>query len=237
MNDFATTRWSLILEAQQEPRRHNQRAMAALCELYWYPLYAYLRRRGHRRADAEDLTQGYFAYLLEHHSLDHVDKARGRFRSFLLASLNHYVANDRDWHHAQKRGGAVSHVSLDRDAADARYRAEPTDGWTPEKAFDRNWALTVLEHAFSRVRRQCEEHGKRDLFDQLKASLAGETGDASYRQIGDALGMTEAAVKQAAHRLRVTFREQLYAEVASTIETPDEVDAELSYLISALIAR
>jgi RNA polymerase sigma factor (sigma-70 family) len=234
MDDFVTTRWSLILEAQREPTLDGQPALAALCDLYWYPLYAYLRRRGHHREEAEDLTQGYFAYLLEHRSLHRVDQARGRFRSFLLASLNHYVANDRDWHKAQKRGGAASHVSLDQDAADARYQAEPTDGWTPEKAFDRNWALTVLEHALDRARRHSEADGKRDLFEHLKGSLTGESLDASYRHIGDMLGMTEAAVKQAAHRLRRTFREQLYAEIASTVATPDDVDAELTYLISAL---
>src|SRR3954462_3704342 len=123
MDDFVTTRWSLILEAQREPTLDGQPALAALCDLYWYPLYAYLRRRGHHREEAEDLTQGYFAYLLEHRSLDHVDRARGRFRSFLLASLNHYVANDRDWHRAEKRRGVISHVPLNQDAADARYRA------------------------------------------------------------------------------------------------------------------
>jgi DNA-directed RNA polymerase specialized sigma24 family protein len=236
MDQFVTTRWSLVVDAQTEHAPHGQQALGALCELYWYPLYAYLRRRGHSRDDAQDLTQGFFAYLLEHHTLQRVDKQRGRFRSFLLASLNHYVANAGDWDRAQKRGGTVPHVSLDPDAAEARYRCEPVDRWTPEKAFDRSWALTVLDHVLRRVQRECEATGKGDVFDQLKGCLTGDPFDAPYRELGRPLAMTEGAVKQAVHRLRHAFRERLYAEIASTVSTPEDIDAELTYLMSALTA-
>src|SRR5438552_935643 len=181
MEHFVTTSWSLIVDAQTEHTPHGQQALAALCELYWYPLYAYLRRRGHSADDAQDLTQGFFVYLLEHHTLHRVDKIRGRFRSFLLASLNHYVSNARDSECTQKRGGGTPRLSLDSGSAEERYLREPADRWTPAKVFDRNWALTVLDHVLARVQSDCQTNGKAELFEYLKTCLTGEPLDVSYR--------------------------------------------------------
>jgi RNA polymerase sigma-70 factor (ECF subfamily) len=234
MDHFVTTQWGLVLEAQGPSTGGAHEALSSLCDLYWYPLYAYLRRHGHDRSGAEDLTQGFFAFLLEHETLQRADPARGRFRSFLLVSFKHYVANARDHAQAQKRGGTIRHVPLDQDAADARYRAEPIDGWTPERAFDRNWALTVVSHALQRVQRACDKEGKRELWRHLQPALTGEPLGRSYRDIGVALNMSEGAVKQAAHRLRTTFRTMLYEEISTTVATPADVDAELQYLMTTL---
>jgi RNA polymerase sigma factor (sigma-70 family) len=234
MAHFATTRWTLVVDAQTALTPRGQQALATLCELYWYPLYAYLRRRGYSADDAQDLTQGFFAYLLEHHALDVVDKSRGRFRSFLLAALNHYVSNARDRDRAQKRGGAAPRISLDTLTAEERYTLEPADPWTPEKVFDRNWALTVLDHVLERVRHDCHAQGHGELFEHLKIFLTGERADLSYRDRGAVLGMTEGAVKQAVHRLRRRYREALYDEIGSTVSTEDDIERELQYLMAAV---
>ena len=234
MEHFATTRWTLVLDAQGTLSPRGQQALATLCELYWYPLYAYLRRRGHSAEDAQDLTQGFFASLLEHHALRKVDKTRGRFRSFLLAALNHYVSNARDRDRTQKRGGSVVHVSLDHAAAEERYEREPVDRWTPENVFDRNWALTLLAGVLSRVHAECHRKGKGVLFEHMKPFLTGDQVDVSYHQLGLTLEMSEGAVKQAVHRLRRRYREVLYDEISRTVSTMDDIEPELQYLIGAL---
>ena len=234
MERFGTTPWTLVLDAQTAITSGGQRALAALCELYWYPLYAYLRRRGHSPEDAQDLTQGFFAYFLEHHALQAVDQTRGRFRSFLLAALNHYVSNARDRDRAQKRGGTAARVSFDHGTAEARYAREPADRWTPERVFDRNWALTVLDHVLARVRDDYRTDGKGELFEHLNVCLTGDRVDVSYRELGGMLGMTEGAVKQAVHRLRRRYREILYAEIGRTVSTVDQIDRELQYLMAAV---
>jgi RNA polymerase sigma-70 factor (ECF subfamily) len=234
MEHFATTRWSLIVDAQSERTPQGQRALATLCELYWYPLYAYLRRRGHTAEDAQDLTQGFFSYLLEHSTLGVADRARGRFRSFLLAALNHYVSNVRDWERAQKRGGASPRLSIDTATAEGRFVREPADLRTPDKVFDRQWALTVLDEVLMHVQMDCQSHGSGELFERLKWCLTGDRADATYRELGVALGMTEGAVKQAVHRLRRQYRRTLYAEIAKTVSAADDVEGELHHLIAAL---
>jgi RNA polymerase sigma-70 factor (ECF subfamily) len=234
MEHFATTRWSLVLDAGTELTPRGRAALATLCELYWYPLYAYLRRRNHSAEDAQDLTQGFFARLLEKHALHIVDRTRGRFRSFLLASLDHYVSNERDRDRAQKRGGGTSPISLDAAMAEDRYKLEPPDPWTPEKIFDRNWALTLLGRVLERLRTDLHAEGKGELFDHLKVYLAGEQGAPSYREIGAALGMSEGAVKVAVHRLRRRYRDLLYDEIAQTVSTQEEVELELQYLMESV---
>jgi RNA polymerase sigma-70 factor (ECF subfamily) len=234
MEHFATTRWSLVLDAGTAltPRGHD--ALATLCELYWYPLYSYLRRRGHTAEDAQDLTQGFFARLLEKHSLNVVDRARGRFRSFLLGSLDHYVSNERDRSRAQKRGSGTPPISLDVAIAEDRYVREPVDPLTPERIFDRNWALAVLDRVLNRLRAELHDAGKDHLFENLKGYLTGDQAAGSYQDVGATLGMSEGALKVAVHRLRRRYRALLYDEIAQTVATPEEVELELQYLIEAI---
>jgi RNA polymerase sigma-70 factor (ECF subfamily) len=234
MEHFATTRWSLVLDARTEPTSRGHDALATLCGLYWYPLYSYLRRRGHNAEDAQDLTQGFFARLLEKHALNVVDPTRGRFRSFLLASLDHYVSNVRDRERAKKRGSGQVPISLDIAMAEDRYIREPADPLTPEKIFDRNWALAVLDRVLTRLRLELHAAGKDQLFESLKGYLTGDEAAGSYQQVGTALGMTEGAIKVAVHRLRRRYRALLYDEIAQTVATPEEIDLELKHLIEAI---
>jgi DNA-directed RNA polymerase specialized sigma24 family protein len=234
MEHFATTRWTLVVEVQAAATPRSRQALETLCDMYWYPLYAYLRRRGHSADDAQDLTQGFFASLLEHHAFDGVDRTRGRFRSFLLAALNHYVSNVRDRDRAKKRGGSVRHVPVDGLSPEERYGREPADRWTPEKIFDRNWALTLLERVLVRVRDDWHGKGKGVVFDTLKSCLTGDDVSVSYRDVGVHLAMTEGAVKQAVHRLRRSYRDVLYDEIRHTVSHADDVEAELRYLMAAM---
>jgi DNA-directed RNA polymerase specialized sigma24 family protein len=231
---FVTTHWSLVLDAGGELTPQGRQALATLCERYWSPLYVYLRHRGHSAEDAQDLTQGFFVHVLEKHALDSVDPARGRFRSFLLASLNHYVSNVRDRDLAQKRGGRAPQIAIDRMTAEEWYQREPADPWTPETLFDRQWALTVLEGVFLRLRSEVHAQGKGVLFEHVKTYLSGEEPVARYANVGAALGMSEAAVKAAVHRLRRRYRELLYQEIADAVGSPDDVEPELRYLIAAV---
>ena len=234
MEHFATTRWSLVLDAGTALTPRGHAALSTLCELYWYPLYSYLRRRGHTAEDAQDLTQGFFARLLEKHTLNVVDRSRGRFRSFLLSSLDHYVSNERDRSRAQKRGSGTPPISLDVATAEDRYVREPADPLTPERIFDRNWALAVLDRVLNRLRAELHEAGKDDLFENLKGYLTGDQAAGSYHVVGASLGLTEGALKVAVHRLRRRYRALLYDEIAQTVATPEEVELELQYLIEAI---
>jgi RNA polymerase sigma factor (sigma-70 family) len=230
---FATTHWSMVLEARHATTPASRDALARLCETYWYPLYAYVRRWGHQADDAADLTQEFFARLLEKEYLRDVDPARGRFRSFLLAAMKHFLLNERDRANAARRGGGVAPLSLEFETAEGRYRIEPPDRLTPDKAFERQWARTVLERTMDRLRREQEEAGKLPAFGRLQGALTGET-DMAYAEIGAALGMSEGAVKVAVHRLRRRFGELLRQEIAETIADPAEVDDEIRYLFAAL---
>jgi RNA polymerase sigma-70 factor (ECF subfamily) len=231
---FAATHWTVVLAAARGASSSLAgEAMAELCRVYWYPLYAFLRRRGHEVHEAEDLTQEFFTRLLGQHFLDNVDRQKGRFRAFLLASLKHFLADQRDRAHAQKRGGGRAIVSLDSLAAEARYRLEPAQDLTPEKMFEKQWALALLEHVLSRLHAEMIADGKPALFEALKDSLTGNRG-LTYAAIGAELGMTEGAVKVAAHRMRRRYRDLLRSEIAQTVASKDEIADEIRYLLSCL---
>jgi RNA polymerase sigma factor (sigma-70 family) len=231
---FLTTHWSLVLAAGAKPTPRSRDALAALCEQYWYPLYAFLRRQGHSAEDAQDLTQGFFARVLEKGWLQDVRPERGRFRSFLLASLSHYVSNERDRARALKRGGPLPPLSLEIETAEGLYQLEPRDDLTPERIFDRRWALTLLDRVLARLRAEFHDRGKGALFETLKVFLDGERTDESYKEVGAALGMSEGAVKVAVHRLRRRFRDIVRDEIAQTVETPDQIDDEIRHLFESV---
>jgi RNA polymerase sigma factor (sigma-70 family) len=230
---FATTHWSLVLAARDRADPGARDALASLCALYWYPLYAYVRRRGRRADEAHDLTQEFFARLLAKDFLAGVDRSKGRFRSFLLAAFNHFLANERDHARAKKRGGGRAVLSLDAADAEGRYRAEPADGLTPENLFERRWALTLLQEVMARLRADYDAKAKGRLFDRLRGFLVGEKG-AGYREVADELGLSEGAVKVAVHRLRQRYRELLHEEIGRTVATPEEIEEEIRELFAAL---
>jgi RNA polymerase sigma-70 factor (ECF subfamily) len=208
----------------------SQDELAALCGGYWTPLYAYLRRRGYSVEDAQDLTQGYFSRLLEKGYLDHADAARGRFRSFLLTSLKNYVANE--WHreHAQKRGGHMLELAGDAEKA---YASAATD-LTPERLYERNWALAVLHRATATLAAEFTAAGKQRVFEGLKQFLTGDAGELKYSQAAASLGMSEGAARVAVYRMRGRFRDLLRAEIGRTVSAPEEVDEELTFLMAVL---
>ncbi len=195
------------------------------------PLYAFIRRQGESPHDAQDLTQAFFTRLFEKDYLLAVDRQKGRFRSFLLASLKHFLSNERDRARAQKRGGAQGPLSLDFENAESNYQIEPIDQLTPEKIFDRRWALGILERAINRLRQAYTADGKAVLFDQLKPTLTEARGSTSYAALAVQLGISEAAVKMAVHRLRQRYRQVLRAEIAETVADPDEVEDELRQVL------
>lgn len=231
---FATTHWSVVLAAGDEQHPDSRTALAALCEAYWMPLYAYLRRSGRAPSDAEDLTQGFFADLLQRRDLRRVDPRLGKFRSFLLASLKHFLANEHDHRTAQKRGGGRTITSLDVASAESQCSIEPTDGNTPEREFDRQWALTLLRRTLDALRSEQASAGKDEQFEQLKGFLTGDRRDVTYAELAEQMGSTEDAVRQAASRLRRRYRERLRQEIAQTVSAAGEVDDEIRDLFAAL---
>lgn len=214
-----------------EPRARA--ALSELCTAYWRPIYAYVRRRGHEREDARDLTQAFFALLLERNSVGAADPDLGRFRGWLLGALKHFLSNEWDRAHALKRGGGLAPISLDFHGADERLALEPGHGQTPESAFERKWALSVLERAFERLERQWSARGRGALFAALKPLLLGEEGQ-GYRLLGQRFDLSEGAIKIAAHRLRRGFRAALRAQIAETVPSEADLEAELEALIAAL---
>jgi RNA polymerase sigma-70 factor (ECF subfamily) len=229
---FQTTRWSLVLAAGREDEV-GQRALAELCELYWYPLYAYLRRQGKPREEAADLTQGFFARLIEKQDIVRVTTDRGRFRSYLLAAIRNFAANE--WHkeRAEKRGGGRA-ISFDSEDAEARYSLEPVDVNSPDKIFARRWALTVLEVVLAQLAKEMEAKGAAEIFARLKVFLEGDGRGPAYAELVDELSMTEGAIKVAVHRMCARFRELLLREVGQTLAEPTDADAELAELLAAL---
>lgn len=212
-----------------------QDALATLCETYWYPLYAYLRGRGYNADEAEDLTQAFFTRVLEKGTIRTADPRRGRFRSFLLASLRNFAANEYHRQAARKRGGDAAVLSLDMDTAESRFQMEPATHETPERVFDRLWAFTLLGRVMSRLQTESAGRGNgADVFGQLKPYLTGDEPQLSYAQTAAALGMSETAVKVAVHRLRKRFRDLVRDEIAHTVSSPEEVDLELRHLWSAV---
>jgi RNA polymerase sigma-70 factor (ECF subfamily) len=231
---FATTRWSLVLAAGREEEGRSAAALSDLCELYWYPVYAFVRRQGYSADEAADLTQEFFTRVLEKSYFQSADPARGRFRAFLCASVRHFLSNERDRMRTLKRGGGRVPISLEVETAEGRYRLEGRDDLTPEKLFDRRWALMLLDRALTRVRDDHVARGKGELFDRLKGFLTGDSAGIQYREIAAATGMSEGAVKVAVHRLRRHFRDALVEEIAETVSDPAEIDAEIAYLQNAV---
>ena len=231
MSRFATTQWNVVLAARDGSETQARQALESLCEAYWFPLYAYVRHRGHGADAARDLTQAFFADLLSRDFLGAIDQSKGRFRSFLLASLEHFLSHERDKEQALKRGGATRTLSLDADAAETRYRHEPTDHLTPERVFERRWGLTVMERAMERLQAEFRDQPAR--FDLLKPCLTGDSGD-RYQEIAASLGMSEGAVKTAVHRFRERYGRLLREEVAETVASADEVDDEVRHLLGVL---
>ena len=209
-------------------------ALETLCRAYWYPLYAFVRRRGFDAEDGRDLTQGFFEALLAKNLVASADRERGKFRSFLLGSLNHFLANEWDKRSALKRGGGHTIVSLDEQDAEERYLHEPADELSPEKLFDRRWAETMLEIVFARLRKEFADAGQVERFDECKPWLLGEKADCSYAEVAATLGIGEPGVRSVVSRLRKRFRELMRAEIAQTVGEPAEVDEEIRALFQAL---
>ena len=230
---FVTTHWSVVLTAGRNDTTRARAALENLCQTYWHPLYAYVRRRGHSSEDAQDLTQAFFARLLERNAVAAVAPEKGRFRSFLLASLNHFLSDEWDKARAQKRGGGKV-ISLDLQSAETRLGEIPVENFTPEKAFEHRWAITLLEQVYQRLGEEYRAEGKGTLFNALRATLAGASDAAPYAELARQLDMTEGAVKVAVHRLRQRYRGLLRDTIADTVSGPDEVEDELRYLFRTL---
>jgi RNA polymerase sigma-70 factor (ECF subfamily) len=231
---FATTHWSVVLSAARPESAHYQQALESLCRTYWFPLYAYLRRHGCDIHQAEDHTQAFLANLLDKQGLRLAQPQRGKFRSFLLASLKHFLANERARAGAQKRGGGRSVISIDSQNAENQYALEPRDELSPEKLFERSWALTVLDRTMARLEAESAASKKQVQFDRLKTYLTSGKDAVAYHQVAAELKMTEGAVKVAVHRLRRRYRELLRDEIAQTVATEDQIDEEIRHLFAAL---
>ncbi|MCC6488484.1 MAG: sigma-70 family RNA polymerase sigma factor [Candidatus Hydrogenedentes bacterium] len=234
MMHFETTRWSVVRAAASSQPSQARHALEALCRIYWYPIYAYIRRRGNCAEDAKDLTQEFFARILARDDLKSADPSKGRFRSFLLACVNHFLSNERDRRTTLKRGGAVVFLPLDFAALEQRYVSGAWHVLSPEKMFDRAWALATVESALSGLQREYDKAGKAVLFDRLKGTLTGQEERVPYRELGVALGLTEGAVKVAAHRLRQRYRQVLIDEITQTLAEGESVEEELKHLFSMI---
>lgn len=230
---FATTHWTIVLAAGRRHDPQADRALEQLCQTYWFPLYAYVRRRGHEKADAEDLVQAFFTRFLAKNYLEGLSAERGRFRAFLLASLKHFLANEWDKSQRQKRGGGVTHLSLDWQTADSKFQVAASNEPGPDQAFDREWALALLSRVIERLQSECAADGKAKLFEQLKVFLAEGKGDTAQSEVAKALGMEEGAVRVAVHRLRKRYRQLLRDEIANTLSDPAMVDEEMRALFGA----
>jgi len=231
---FATTRWSEVLAARQAGPAHSHEALARLCETYWYPLYAFLRRRGLSPEDAQDSTQEFFARLLAGGWLQEADRAKGRFRTFLLTALTRFMANEWDRARAQKRGGGQMAVPLDTQVAESRYQSHTQLSMSPDSLYDRQWAMTLLERALGRLEAAQNQLGKNAEFAVLSPALTLERGETPYARLAEQLSVSEAAARMAVHRLRKQFRQVFREEIAQTVADPTEVEAEIRHLIAAL---
>ncbi len=230
---FATTHWSVVLAAAHEEAPEAAAALERLCRTYWYPLYAYVRREGYSPADAQDLTQEFFARLLARNSLAQVGPQKGKFRSFLLAAMRHFLSDQRDRDCAAKRGGGVEVLSLDAQKAEESYRLEPVDRLDAEMIYERRWAMTLLKQALDRLRAESEAAGKAEWFDRLRGFVAGES-EATGAKVAAELGLTETAFRGAVHRLRQRYRALVREEIAQTVSDPNEIEEEIRYLITVM---
>ncbi len=232
--EFATTHWSVVLAAGQPESPRAAEALERLCRTYWYPLYAFVRRRGYSAPDAEDLLQGFFARFLEKHYLNDVDQAKGRFRSFLLGALKHYLANEWDKANAVKRGGRVEFLSLESEAAESRYWEEPASELTPETLYEQRWACVLLERVMDRLEKDFDAAGKSPPFEAIKDCLLEEGHPVSYAALAAQFGTSEAALKMKVQRLRLRYQRLLREEIAHTVSSPEEVEDEIRYLFSVV---
>ncbi|REJ87054.1 MAG: sigma-70 family RNA polymerase sigma factor [Planctomycetota bacterium] len=231
---FATTHWSLVLAAGNREHEQSHHALEALCRAYWPPLYAYVRRRVSDVHEARDLTQAFFARLLEKHYVADADPNRGRFRAFLITAFKHFLSNEWEKARAIKRGGGRRVLSLDFDSADSQVRIDPASRLTAEQQYDRQWAITLLERIMDLLETEFTRKGKANHFEALKGFIVGDHAGTTYSQVANRLGMTEAAAKKAGSRLRRRYRELLREEIAQTVSGPDEVEDELRNLFAAL---
>ena len=231
---FVSTHWSLVVRASGSSPEQAAAALEILCKAYWYPLYAFVRRQGHAPHDAQDLTQEFFARLLARRDLEHVNPAKGRFRSFLLASMNHFLANEWDKARALKRGGGRQAISLDEADAEGRYAQEDSPSLSPEMLFEQRWAMTVLDAAMARLRVEFSAAGKARQFEVLKDFLSGVAADGDYAAVAGSLGLNPGAVAVAVHRLRQRYKELVRVEIAETVASPLDVEDEMRHLFAAL---
>ena len=231
---FQTTEWSLVLAAGQGESTSAERALSRLCALYWHPVFAFVRRKGHAPEDARDLTQGFFLRLIEKGALGEADKTRGRFRTFLLTSCQNYLSNERDRATAAKRGGGVTPQPLEVADAERRYQSALAHDETPERAYDRQWGLSLLDGVFNALRAEYDAQGKARLFDRLKDFVTAEDDAGTHAQAAKELGTTAGAVKVAVHRLRRRFRDELLRQVADTLGPDQDVEDEIRHLLEAV---
>jgi DNA-directed RNA polymerase specialized sigma24 family protein len=231
---FTATHWSVVLMARDPASPGVAEALEKLCRAYWPPLYVYIRRQGYPPHEAQDLTQEFFARLLAKNYLAAVDREKGRFRSFLLAALNHFMADERDRARAVKRGGRSALLPLDVETAEGLYLASATDPLSPDRIFEKRWAITLLDEAFSKLREEFAAAGKGERFDRLKIFLEEGTRHGDYAALGMELGMAPNTVAAWVHRLRERYRELVRAEIASTVASPGEVQEEMRFLFAAL---
>jgi RNA polymerase sigma factor (sigma-70 family) len=234
-SQFPTTRWSLVVAAGDPHRKEARSALVSLCEHYWYPLYAYLRRRGYPSHQAQDLTQEFFIRVLEGRYLDRADPEKGRFRSFLLTSLKFFVADEEDRHRARKRGGGMV-VAIECSSGEERYQHEPAHDETPERIYERRWALSLIDRVVEKLREEFVHHGRPDHFERLKVFLLGHS-DAPYAALAREMNTSEGALKVAIHRLRKRYRELFRQEIADTVADPAEVESELRFLAAVLTRK
>jgi RNA polymerase sigma factor (sigma-70 family) len=237
-DQFHTTRWTLVMASARDQSQRGQAALAALCQTYWYPLYAFARRRRYSPADAQDLTQGFFLHLLENQALSQVDPLKGKFRSFLLACFQNYLSVEAQRAHRLKRGGQCQFVSLDPETAENRFRLEPADFLTAEKIFEARWALTLLQDAMAVLRRAYVTRGKESAFDILRVfvGIGESTPEPSYEEAAKALDIGVGTVKTLIHRFRRQYLAVVRAEVARTVSDPSEIEEEIRALCDALVA-
>ncbi len=228
---FRTTHWSVVLAAGDQTDPQAKEALARLCQTYWFPIYAFIRKRGHPPEQAQDLTQEFFAKFLEKNSVAKATRERGRFRSFLMTSVENFLRNEHDRNQTEKRGGGRLPVSLDEQDAEQRYLEQPADSTDPAKAFEQRWAATVLQTVVNRLRAEYQASGRSALFEALQSHLWGEAGLLSYPDLAAQFAMTIANVKTTAHRLRQRYREILREEIAQTVSQPGEIDEEIRYLM------
>jgi DNA-directed RNA polymerase specialized sigma24 family protein len=230
---FPTTSWTLVSAAGRHSSGSAE-ALGALCTAYWLPVYAFIRRKGYAREESEDLSQAFFTRLLEHRTLVEARRERGKFRSFLLASVTNFLANEWDRSQAQKRGGSCTTISFDFDAGEEEYHREPFHELTPEALFERQWAVALLDRVLGRQHEEYTRRGQAAHFDLMKSFLTGDQERGSYERVAGNLDMSEAAARTAVHRLRRRYAELVREEIAATVANPEDVDAEIRFLLAAL---